>query len=113
MSYKYEIKNIDDISVITLIGELKIYDLNEYTDFFDKLLEEHKYNLILNMSEISYIDSTAIGLLINIKRTVTEKGGNLTICEPRPEVMSVFKMTGVDQFIQIYTSEEESINGYK
>jgi anti-anti-sigma factor len=113
MPFQYTINEVLGVYIIHFAGELKIFDLADYTAFFDDFLKSGKVNLLLNLSSTSFIDSTAIGLLVNIKRSVEEKGGKLVLCEVMPEVMNVFRITGVDKFIDIFETEKEGLALFK
>ncbi|MDA3899975.1 MAG: STAS domain-containing protein [Spirochaetes bacterium] len=113
MPFQYDLVEKEDVSVITLIGELRIFDLADYTAFFEELVDGGKIKIIINFEKISYVDSTAIGLLVNIKRGIEDKGGRLALCSVQKEVMNVLQITGVNQFLDIYESLDIAVESYK
>ncbi|MBN2433791.1 MAG: STAS domain-containing protein [Spirochaetes bacterium] len=112
MPFQYDLTTKNDVSIITLMGELRIFDLADYTSFFEEQIANGKVKIIINFEKITYIDSTAIGLLVNIKRNIEEKGGRLTLISVKPDVMNVLQITGINQFLDIYDSLETAMASY-
>ena len=112
MPFQYDLTTKNDVSIITLMGELRIFDLTDYTSFFEEQVSNGKVKIIINFEKITYIDSTAIGLLVNIKRNIEEQGGRLTISSVNPDVMNVLQITGINQFLDIYDSLETALASY-
>ncbi len=112
MPFQYNTQTKNDIDIIEIIGDLKVFDLADYTSFFEEYLANGHHKIIIDFTEINYIDSTAIGLLVNIKRNAEEVGGNLVIASVNDDVMNVFSITGIDKFIDIYTSVEDALRNF-
>ncbi len=103
---------MDDVDIIEIIGDLKVFDLADYTSFFDEYLSNGQKKIIIDFSKIKYIDSTAIGLLVNIKRNAEEKGGTLVISSVNDDIMNVFSITGIDKFIDLYNSVDDALRNF-
>lgn len=112
MPFQYNTRTQDDIDIIEIIGDLKVFDLADYTSFFEGYLSDGHKNLIIDFSKIKYIDSTAIGLLVNIKRNAEEKGGTLVISSVNDDIMNVFSITGIDKFINIYPTVDKALEAF-
>lgn len=108
MPFQYNVQNHNNVDIIEIIGDLKVFDLADYTTFFEEFLSKGHHRIIIDFSKISYIDSTAIGLLVNIKRNAEEQGGNLVISCVNDDVMNVFSITGIDKFIDIYDTVDKA-----
>ncbi|MGD9580084.1 MAG: STAS domain-containing protein [Vampirovibrionia bacterium] len=87
-------------------------------DFFDgyKLqkeaeiyLKEEIYNLIIDMSNVNYISSRGLGILVDIHKKC-QKSGKLILCGLSDDVMSVFKLTVLNNFFIIVGSQEEAVS---
>lgn len=64
-------------------------------------------NMVLNLSNISFIDSTGIGTLISALKTARQNEGTFHLCCIKPEVMSLLKLMKLDMVFEIYNSEED------
>jgi anti-anti-sigma factor len=105
---KDSIREFHNLTIIDLIGELKISDLAEYSTIFDDIIKHDNCRIIINMKHLTYIDSTAIGLIVNFKRNVEKHKGIIVVCNVQHDIKSVFDITGITKFIDIYQSEEEA-----
>ena len=109
MAFNYSIRKNGSISAIDLIGELKVSDLSDYSHIFEDMISEDSNRIIINMQHLSYIDSTAIGLIVNFKREVDKHEGLILVCCVPQDIMKVFDITGISRFITIYKTEAEAV----
>jgi len=63
--------------------------------------------LVLNLSNISFIDSTGIGTLISALKTARQNDGSFQLCSVKAEVMSLLKLMKLDKIFDIFESEEQ------
>lgn len=86
-------------------------------DFFDgyKLqkeaelyLKEEIFNIVIDLKEVNYISSRGLGILVDIHKKC-QKNGKLVLCNLSDDVMSVFKLTVLNNFFIIVENEEEAM----
>jgi len=65
--------------------------------------------LILNLSNISFIDSTGIGTLISALKTARQNDSTFQLCCVKAEVMSLLKLMKLDKIFDIFESEEQTV----
>jgi len=63
--------------------------------------------LVLNLSNISFIDSTGIGTLISALKTARQNNGSFQLCCVKTEVLSLLKLMKLDKIFDIFDSEED------
>src|SRR6185295_2049300 len=66
-------------------------------------------NLILNLSEVTFIGSSGIGALLVLVEQFQEQAGVLRLVSPSPEVDSVIKLLNLDRFLVVDPSEEKAL----
>lgn len=85
-------------------------------DFFDgyKLqkeaelyLKENIFHIIVDLSNVNYISSRGLGILVDIHKSC-QKNGKLVLCGLSDEVMSVFKLTVLNNFFIIVDTEDDA-----
>jgi anti-sigma B factor antagonist len=67
----------------------------------DKSAEKRGVRLVLDLGDVEYMSSSALGKLIDLKKTVVGRGGKLRIENLRPDLLEVFRITRLDQFFDI------------
>jgi anti-sigma B factor antagonist len=90
----------------------KRIDASRAIDFktqLKKLLQDGNNKLIMNLSEVDFIDSSGLGALVAIYKTISEKG-KMTLCEVKKGVKSILELTHLDEYIEVHHSEEEAFD---
>jgi anti-sigma B factor antagonist len=65
--------------------------------------------LVLNFSDVEFLSSAMLGKLVIVKRKVSEKSGVLRLCEMCPNIRLIFKLTCLDQILDIRETEADAI----
>lgn len=77
-----------------------------------ELISQGHKNLLLNLSKVNYIDSTALSVMVSIHKTCLANHGQLRVCCPSNDVEMIFYLTGVDNFLNIDKSEIQSVEAF-
>lgn len=105
-------KAVGDIVVLVIVGEIDLYNAPEIKDIINKLIEERKYNVIIDLEKVSYIDSSGIGALISSLSNLKKYQGGLKIINVYTSVKKVFELTKLTSFFEIYNSENEALESF-
>ena len=103
----------DGITILDIQGEIDLYNAPEIKDIIQKLIEAQKYNVIINLEKVSYIDSSGIGALISSLSNLKKYQGGLKIINVYVSVKKVFELTKLTSFFEIYESEGEALAKFK
>lgn len=106
-------KNIGDIKVIKVIGELDALVAPKLKDRISKLVEMDVTKFIIDFEELVHINSLAMGILRGKLRTVKEMGGDIKLINLNEHIKTIFEMIGLDEIFEIYNSEEEAVESFK
>ncbi len=68
--------------------------------------------LIMDLGNISFIDSSGFGALLSLMRSARTNSGMLLICNITPGVMKVFRLLQLDKVFEIYDSREECLKSF-
>ncbi len=105
------IRQQDGAAVVSLAGEV---DLN-HTPAVHRVLvdtcEAKPDRLIIDLQDVSYLDSSGLGTLVEVFRRVKGYGGQLVICGLNDRVRSVFEITKLDHFFAIRSNLAEALAG--
>src|SRR5262249_33727527 len=75
--------------------------------------ENHlKRRVVLQLAEVSYIDSAGLAALIRIFTSLRIAGGSLRLCEMSPVVLRALRVTNLHVVIPIYSSEREAVESF-
>ena len=103
--------------VVATLTDEKILDetqLQGLDGSFTPLIEENpKIQLIIDFSNVKFLTSSVLGLLIRISKKVYETNGRLRLCSINPKIMEIFRITRLDKIFEIYPDVDEALIGLK
>ena len=99
----------DKTAIIDASGEI---DLHQSTVLQQKLLDvlDQKPNrMIINLSNVSYMDSSGVASLVKLLSRTRKNGISLALAAPTKKVKAIFEITRLDSVFNIFESEEEAL----
>jgi len=108
-----KIEEEKNIAVIT--PEMHQIDVNNSPRFREELEREleGRGKVILDLGNINFMDSTALGIIVSALRTMNGKKGRMALCGATPAVKVLFDMVRMSQIARIYGSREEAIGSFE
>jgi anti-sigma B factor antagonist len=80
-----------------LKGEIDIYTAAEFKNQINAVIEEQPGDLYIDCSELRYMDSTGLGVLIGALKKMKEQNRNIYLENLKPNVRKLFSITGLDK----------------
>ena len=100
-----------DCSIYRTKEEEKEWKLRCPIDTFKaKLIDENPGRLVLNLTEVKYMDSSGVATLVEALQRIQRKQGRLQMHSLSPRVRSIFEIARLESIFEIYTSEDEALN---
>jgi anti-sigma B factor antagonist len=65
--------------------------------------------VVLDMSDVAFCDSTGLGLIINLYRQATGAGGSVTLCALQERIRFLLEISGVDQVVPVAATVDEAL----
>lgn len=82
---------------VELIGDVDIQTSGRLKEELNQLLDKHEVDLKINCQNLSYIDSTGLGVLIGILKRVKKNENEITICNAQSNIVKLLSITGLDK----------------
>ena len=98
------IKQFNEHSVqweVELVGDADIQTSSRLKDELNAMLDENESNMQLNCENLTYIDSTGLGVLIGILKRVKTKEKNIYILNAQTNMKKLLSITGLDKIFVI------------
>ena len=99
MAVEFEItdrKVDDDTHVIAVTGEIDLFTAPEFKQRMSAPIDEDRSNLIVDLTQTTFIDSSSLGVLIGAHRRLKLRGGSLVVVCNDEAIAKTFKITGLD-----------------
>ena len=98
-----------DTYVIALSGEVDLYTAPEFKQQLLETIGQGAKDVIVDLSDTTFIDSTTLGVLVGGVKRLRPNGGRLSlVCDDR-NITKIFEITGLDQVFPIYGSRDEAL----
>jgi anti-sigma B factor antagonist len=98
-------------TVLVVSGEIDIATAPSLREKLHSLLAEGKRHLVIDLDEVTFLDSTALGVLVGVLKRARTEGGELRIVCNQPRVRKVFEITRLDSAFDLCTSVEDAVKG--
>jgi anti-sigma B factor antagonist len=106
-------RRIGDVTVLQLIGrlELETGDLI-LRDTINRLVEEGQVKLVLDMKEVTRLDSAGIGMLVSKYLTVRRAGGTIKLLHPTERTDHLMDITKLTTVFQMFDDEASAVKSF-
>ena len=93
---------------VTLGGEIDHHNaVSVRSEIDEKILLLRPRKIILDLSEIDFMDSSGIGLIMGRYTKMRAIGGELCVLDPNERILKIFKMAGLEKIVSIEYSENK------
>jgi anti-sigma B factor antagonist len=106
---EHEIRNEAGVVIIDLRGEIDVSTAPDLRNILIGLVENNAGPVLVNLSNVLYMDSAGLSVLIAAHRKAQNAGGVLGLVNPQQPIQQVLKLTRVDKVFQIFRSIEEGV----
>ncbi len=94
-------------SLVTAAGELDLATVPDLEDTLERA--DPAGRLVLDLSGLTFLDSSALRLLIATIRRVDEAGGSISLVAPEPGVARVLEIAAIDKMVAVHTSLDDAL----
>lgn len=108
--HRVEIDRSAEVVVVTAGGELDAYAAPDLSDAFVQVVSEDR--VVVDLQAVSFLDSTALGVVVRALREVEERGGNSRIVLPSGSARRIFEITTLDRVLPVASSRAQALAAY-
>src|SRR3954468_14754456 len=95
--------------VLAVRGEIDLFTAPELKQVLAESIEAGRVRIIVDLTETTFLDSTALGVLIGAVKRLRSRDGALAIVNVDENISKTFEITGLDQIFTIVGSRGEAI----
>ena len=103
---------VGNVYIIKLIGRLDASCASDLKAKVLAMISERKNNILVDLGEIDFIDSSGLGILVTCMRSVTKAGGVFKITSLQENPKNLFETTRLDRVFDIYDDRNEAVNEF-
>jgi anti-sigma B factor antagonist len=99
-----------EATVVHAGGDLDVYTAPRLKEALEQTLIGGR-RLVLDLSGVQFIDSTALGVLVSALQLSQSNGGDFRLVVGDPFLLKIFRITGFDGMFSIYPQLEDALSG--
>jgi len=104
---------VGDVSVVDVAGRITLGEgSSALRDTLRELVSKNQKKILLNLGEVSYIDSSGIGELVSGFTTVTNNGGQLKLLNLAKRVKDLLQITKLYTVFDVHEDEAEAVRSF-
>ena len=113
MSVKLSTRQVGDVSVVDVSGRITLGEgSSALRDTLRDMVNKGHKKILLNLSEVSYIDSSGIGELVSGFTTVTNQGGALKLLGLTKRVKDLLQITKLYTVFDVHEDEAHAVRSF-
>jgi anti-sigma B factor antagonist len=113
VSVKLSTRQVGDVTVIDAVGRITLGEgASTFRDAIRDLAAKGEKKLLLNLSDVSYIDSSGIGELVSGFTTVTNHGGQLKLVGLTKRVKDLLQITKLYTVFDVHETETSAVRSF-
>jgi anti-sigma B factor antagonist len=91
---------------------LDAHNSNDLKEELQRLFHDSKKNILIDLSEVRFIDSSGLGALVSGFKNAITNQGNLKLSGLQPQVKSMFELTRLHRVFEIFPSTVEAVENF-
>ena len=113
MSVKLNIRQVGDVSVVDAAGRITLGEgSSAFREAVRDLISKGNKKILVNLGEVSYIDSSGIGELVSAFTTVTNHGGFLKLLSLNKRVKDLLQITKLYTVFEVHEDEGSAVRSF-
>ena len=113
MSVKLTTRQVGDVTVIDATGRITLGEgSSTFRDTVKDLTAKGNKKILLNLSDVTYIDSSGIGEMVSGFTSVTNQGGQLKLLKLTKRVKDLLQITKLYTVFDVYDDEAEAVRSF-
>ncbi len=104
----------DDVIVLTAtVQEMDARNAQGAKEMFRELVENGSRKIVVDLSSLSFVDSSGLGALVSVLKTARAVNGEVRLCGLSPEVRSIFQLTRLFKVFDIHEDIDAAIDSFQ
>jgi anti-sigma B factor antagonist len=106
------VRQTEGVSLVNVSGRLTSFESKAFREMIQGLLKKGQTNILLNLTELDYLDSSGIGELVRNYMSVVKNGGALKVVGLAPKVEEILKVTQLYQVFPEFPDEASALGSF-
>ena len=111
-TFKIDMREANNVNILDLKGYLDAHTTPELEKALQTLVDQKKFNILVNCRELTYISSAGLGVFMAYIEDVRQHNGDIKLSNMSSKVFNIFDLLGFPLLYDISKDEAEAINKF-
>ena len=102
-------READGKTIVAVGGEIDVYTAPKLRDKISELVATGSYDIVVDMHEVEFLDSTGLGVLVGGLKKVRAHDGSLRLVCNQDRLLKIFRITGLAKVFMIHETADEAL----
>jgi anti-sigma B factor antagonist len=102
----------EGVLILKIVGFIDASNINLFDRRIHEQIEKGYSKIILDCSELQYINSSALGLLLEVHQLAVKRQGGIKILKLPKKIERTFEILGFTEYFQIFSEEEKALQSF-
>ena len=111
MDLQVKTRHVGEAAVVEAVGEVDVFTAPVLDREIVAQLSDGHARLVVDLSSVSFLDSTGLGVLVKGLKGARESGGGLHLVVTSPRIRKIFDITGLDAAMPLFDTVDDALAG--
>jgi anti-sigma B factor antagonist len=102
-------RQADGKTIVSVGGEIDVYTAPKLRDKISELVASGAYDIVIDMQQVEFLDSTGLGVLVGGLKKVRAHDGSLRLVCNQDRLLKIFRITGLAKVFVIHETADEAL----
>ena len=107
------VKRVSGLPVVRVAGEIDIYTAPEFKSAINEAVSSGATDLVVDLTDVSYMDSSGFGTLLGAAKRLTPKGGSVNLVGCSKAIERMLKITRLDTIFRMFSDVDDAVAAIK
>ena len=111
MDLQVQTRHEGEVAVVAATGEVDVFTAPGLDAEITALLDQGSSRLVVDLSGVSFLDSTGLGVLVKGLKTARDAGGSMHLVVTSDRIRKIFDITGLDASLPLFDTVDDAVAG--
>jgi anti-sigma B factor antagonist len=113
MSLKADVRRVGDVAIVDLAGRITLGEGSGLVrNTIKDLVNSGQKNILINLKDVTYLDSAGLGEMVGAYASVTNAGGSVKLLHPQNKVHDLLQVTKLYTVFVAFDDEQEALRSF-
>ena len=114
LTFRTRVRESAEVIILDISGRIVLGDgSKDLSSKIAELLSEGHNKILVNLAEVTYVDSSGLGELVSSYGSVAKAGGKIKLLNVQPRVADLLKMTKLHTLFETFSDESQALGSFE